>query len=93
MRLPDRADDAPSITRDGGHDETPVLQPDVATRLLLSWVVEAGELRDGDELRIALPAADLVVGRMFVDGEWWEPSGTAAYVTVPIEDHGAEYSG
>lgn len=89
VRLPDRPDDAPSISREDGFGEVPVLQPDVPTRLLLSWVVAGDEFRAGDELRIALPAADRIEGKIFVDGEWWEPAGAAAFATAPIEDLGA----
>ncbi|MFD6699939.1 MULTISPECIES: hypothetical protein [unclassified Microbacterium] len=66
------------------------LQPDVPARVRVAWLVDAGEVAVGDEIRLALPDSTHYVGQLFTQGDYWSDLRTGAYVTVKVDAVPAE---
>lgn len=78
----------PSIARVDDGTFNPYLPPDVPVQVVLSWLVDADLLIEGDELRIALPQATEVVGSMVTSGEYLTDITTGALVVASVIDVG-----
>lgn len=62
------------------------LQPRVETTVVYIWDIAAGELADGDELRVGLFDLRFVETRDIVISDAWQDPALAAIVTVPVDD-------
>lgn len=80
------AEGGPAVARADDGDVTPVLQPDVPARLLVSWVVGADDFRDGDEVVLTLPDSTHYVGSSVVSGDYWYDTRVGATVTAVVEE-------
>ncbi|MFS0894307.1 hypothetical protein [Microbacterium sp. 179-I 3D3 NHS] len=65
---------------------SPMLQPDVPTRLLLAWIVGPEDFRAGQEVSLTLPDSDHYVGQSVVRGDYWENVRVGATLTATVED-------
>lgn len=62
-----------------------VLQPDVQARLLLSWIVERGELADDDHVTVTLPDSTHHVGQSVLRGvDYWDDLRVGATVAASV---------
>lgn len=75
-----RADDGKS---------SPMLQPDVPARLVLTWIVGPDDFHDGDEITLTLPDSTHYVGTSVVRGDYWDDVRVGATVPATIEEAGA----
>ncbi len=66
------------------------LQPGVATRVRISWLVDADDVAPGDEIQVLLPDSTHFVGELFTRGDYWADIRTGAYVTVGVDELPAE---
>lgn len=89
MRLEGRPEDTPNISISGDLDYSSVtLQPDVPTRVLLTWVVAADEI-DGAGVHVRVQDAVKSDSTLFRGESYWNDSGTESLLTGPVEDLGA----
>lgn len=89
MRLDSRPDDTPNISVYGDLDFSSVtLQPDVPTRVLLTWVVSSDEIDDTD-VRLLVKDAVKSDSTLFRGESLWTDSESESLVTGPVEDLGA----
>ncbi|REJ08380.1 hypothetical protein DY023_01215 [Microbacterium bovistercoris] len=73
-------------------DDSGVLyfQPDVPTRVRLTWTIEEGDVNPGDEIRIILPDSTRFQGSFVTRGTYWDDIRPGAYVTVQVDELPAE---
>ncbi|MDT0158170.1 hypothetical protein Q9R19_11090 [Microbacterium sp. ARD32] len=63
------------------------LQPDVPVRLVVSWVVGAHDLSDGDEVRLSLPDSTHRVGTNVQRSvDLWDEVVVGATLTAPVRE-------
>lgn len=88
-RIVDGPDKAPDASRPGeSANRALILQPGVTDVIILSWTVDAGDYREGDEVRISLSNPQLNQWQ-FLDKEWhWADGGVSAFVTATLDDLG-----
>lgn len=90
IRLANRPDDAPSIVVRGDTDFSSVtLQPDVPTRIILTWIVSADEVSAGDDVRLQIPDAEKNDSTLFRGESIWFELDSRVVVTAEAEDLGA----
>ncbi|MCH1881670.1 hypothetical protein [Agrococcus sp. ARC_14] len=80
---------ATSVARFDDGTIGPRLQPGIPVQLVVTWVVPADLLADGDEIRVLLSDHTLTVGQHVTYGESWGDPVAAAVVTMPVDDVGA----
>lgn len=76
---------APALSRPDGLT-TPILQPDVPTQVIAAWVVGQGDLRAGEQVRLALPDSTHYVGRSVTSGDYWSDVRIGAWVSADVEE-------
>ncbi|WP_344819054.1 hypothetical protein [Microbacterium soli] len=80
-------DAKPALAYADGSSGTVWLQPDVPVRVVLSWVVGADDLRDGDEVRLTLPDSTHSVGTSVQRGvDIWDEVVVGAVVTASVQE-------
>ncbi|MGW8483054.1 hypothetical protein ACWGJP_07925 [Microbacterium sp. NPDC055903] len=89
IRLTELPEVAPSVARYDDATASPWLQPGVAATVVLSWVVPADLVAEGDDIRIALHTATEYVGTSVIYGEYWDDIEVAGYADLVAEDVGA----
>jgi len=72
-----RVDDTTFVTR---------LQPNVPTEVELRWILEEGDLADGDVLRLTFRDLSQHVGSFVMDGTWWTDPVPAATMALVVDD-------
>jgi hypothetical protein len=79
-------DGAPTVSRaDGSSGLT--MQPDVPVRLVVAWIVDRGELHDGDQVRLSLPDATHFVGTNVLKGQdYWSDLAVGATLTTAVDE-------
>ncbi|UJP10046.1 hypothetical protein L2X99_17095 [Microbacterium sp. KUDC0406] len=65
-------------------------QPDVPTRVRLTWVIDEGDVTAGDEIRVVLPQSTRFQGSFVTRGTYWDDIRPGAYVSVHVEERPAE---
>lgn len=89
VRLDGRPDDAPNVTVYGDADYSAVaLQPDLPTRILLTWVVVADEIED-DDVQLILPEAVKSNSTLFRGESYWSDTSSTVVISGAVEDLGA----
>lgn len=73
---------------DDGTNE-PWLQPEMPVELVVTWIIDAGELAAGDEVDLELRDFTLQEGQIVFSGEAWIDPVVGARVSVPVTDVGA----
>lgn len=79
-------DEPASVSRADDGRISPVLQPDVPARLLVSWIVGPDDFRDGEEVTLTLPASTHYVGQSVMRGDYWDDVRVGATVTTTIQE-------
>lgn len=67
----------------------PWLQPGLPAQLVMTWVIDADELSDGDEVRLEVRDFSLQSGQLILSGQWWGDAVAAATVDLEVTDVGA----
>jgi hypothetical protein len=89
IRLDHRPDDRPNVSVYGDGDFSAVtLQPDVPTRVLLTWIVEEDEISDDEVVRLMIPDSEKSESTLFKGESLWFPLESRVAVTAPVEDLG-----
>lgn len=87
VRIEGLADVAPSISRlEDENFESTWLQPNVQTRIALSWVVSAADVADLTEVRVVLHTATEFVGSSVMHGRYWDDVAVAGFADLPVEE-------
>ncbi len=83
--------DEPVATIARTDDETlsPWLQPRVPAEVVLTWLVDAEELKGGDPVTVTLHDLTLHTGSFVAAGQWWTDPRPAATLALTVEDRGA----
>ncbi|WP_449409079.1 hypothetical protein [Microbacterium maritypicum] len=76
----------PAISRADDGTGSPMLQPDVPTRVLIAWIVADGEVEPGEEITLTLPDSTRYTGTSVVDGDYWWDVEVGATVTTTVEE-------
>ncbi|KJQ55911.1 hypothetical protein RS85_00195 [Microbacterium sp. SA39] len=71
-----------SLAEDG--EGSPMLQPDVPARLLLTWIVAPDDYEEGDEILLTLPDSIHYVGKNVTRGDYWADVVVGATVTTDL---------
>lgn len=90
LRLDEVAGAAPdAVARLDDATQSPVLQPGVPARLVVTWAVDAERFAAGDTVALVLSDETLYTGQIVVEGQSWGDPEQAAIVEVTLEDVGA----
>jgi hypothetical protein len=82
----DGIDEPASVSRADDGRSSPVLQPDVPARLLVSWIVGPDDFRDGEEITLTLPDSTHYVGQSVMRGDYWDDVRVGATVTTTVQE-------
>ncbi|WP_248172480.1 MULTISPECIES: hypothetical protein [unclassified Microbacterium] len=78
-----------SIARFDDTTQSPWLQPDLPVQVVVTWMVPADALADGDAVRLDIRDYRLTSGQFITSGESWEDPVTTAFVELEVTDVGA----
>ncbi|WP_188434788.1 hypothetical protein [Microbacterium murale] len=65
---------------------SPMLQPDVPVRLLLTWIVGPDDFAGGDEIALTLPDSTHYVGTSVMRGDYWDEVQVGATLSTTIDE-------
>lgn len=75
-----------AVSRADDGTGSPMLQPDVPTRLFLAWIVSDDEVAPGAEITLTLPESTRYTGTSVVDGDYWWDVRVGATVTTTVTE-------
>lgn len=78
-----------SVARYDDATTSPWLQPGVPAELVVTWILDAGDLSDGDLLHLTVNDLSLYTGSFITTGQTWEDPVPAATLTLVVTDAGA----
>lgn len=78
-----------SVARYDDATTTPWLQPGIPVDLVLTWIIDAGDIADGEDLHLTLSDLSLYTGSFVTTGQSWEDPIPAATLTLVVTDAGA----
>ena len=87
----DELSDTPmeSVARIDDATTSPWLQPGIPVDIVLTWIVDADALADGDVLHVTISDLSLYTGSFVTTGQSWEDPEAAAKLTLTVADNGA----